>query len=341
MPSNKEKREQRCAEIIAMQAEGLAKRLTYIGCKKAVIGLSGGLDSTLALLVIAETFNRLGLDVSEIIAITMPCFGTTDRTYTNACALATSLGVTLRTISIEKAVRQHFINICHNENNHSSTYENAQARERTQVLMDVANQVNGIVIGTGDLSELALGWTTYNADHMSMYAINASIPKTLVPHLVAWFANNAKKESLDDKDTYFNLWTVLNDILDTPVSPELLPPKKDGTIAQKTERLVGPYELHDFFLYYVLRWGYTPQKIYTLALKAFSTNKSQIPPYSPESIVKWLKVFYTRFFQQQFKRSCMPDSVSIGTVNLSPRANWRMPSDASVSLWLKEIETLC
>jgi NAD+ synthase (glutamine-hydrolysing) len=329
VPSDVHNREKRCQEIIAMQAEGLAKRLRHIGCKSAVIGLSGGLDSTLALLVTAEAFKRINLSSKGIIAVTMPCFGTTDRTYNNACKMAKSMKVTLREIRIEKAVRQHFSDIGHDENDHSVTYENSQARERTQVLMDIANQTKGIVIGTGDLSELALGWATYNGDQMSMYGVNSSIPKTLVRYLVA-------EEASKENET---LAAILLDILDTPVSPELLPPQKDGTIAQKTEDLVGPYELHDFFLYYVLRWGYTPRKIYTLALQAFCTKSSQ-SIYNSAIILKWLRTFYQRFFQQQFKRSCMPDGVKVGTVNLSPRGDWRMPSDASVALWLKEVDEL-
>jgi len=330
VPSDTHNREKRCQEIIAMQAEGLAKRLRHIGCKNAVVGLSGGLDSTLALLVTAEAFRRINLNSEGIIAVTMPCFGTTDRTYNNACKMAKSMNVTLREIRIEKAVRQHFFDIGHDENDHSVTYENSQARERTQILMDIANQTGGIVIGTGDLSELALGWATYNGDQMSMYGVNSSIPKTLVRYLVAEEASKANK----------TLGNILLDILDTPVSPELLPPQKDGTIAQKTEDLVGPYELHDFFLYYVLRWGYTPQKIYILALQAFCSDKTQKPIYDATIIRKWLRIFYRRFFQQQFKRSCMPDGVKVGTVNLSPRGDWRMPSDASVALWLKEVDKL-
>lgn len=326
VPSDETQRANRCSEIIAMQAQGLAKRLLHTHCKSAVIGLSGGLDSTLALLVTYEAFKRCSLDVSLITAVTMPCFGTTDRTYQNACDMANAMGVTLREINIEKAVRQHFADIGHDEKLLTVTYENAQARERTQVLMDIANQTNGLVIGTGDLSELALGWATYNGDHMSMYGVNASIPKTLVRYLVAWFAQDAAQKN---KAT---LCAVLKDILDTPVSPELLPPSQ-GNISQKTEELVGPYELHDFFLYYLLRWGYSPKKIYFLAQKAFHT-------YTPDIILKWLKIFYTRFFAQQFKRSCLPDGAKVGTVSVSPRGDWRMPSDASSAIWLSELETL-
>jgi NAD+ synthase (glutamine-hydrolysing) len=326
VPSDEKQRAQRCSEIIAMQSQGLAKRLLHTHCKSAVIGLSGGLDSTLALLITYEAFKVCSLDSSFITAVTMPCFGTTDRTYQNACNMASSMGVTLREINIKKAVRQHFLDIGHDETLLNVTYENAQARERTQVLMDIANQTNGLVIGTGDLSELALGWATYNGDHMSMYGVNASIPKTLVRYLVAWFAQDAAQKN------NITLSTVLYDILDTPVSPELLPPSK-GSISQKTEELVGPYELHDFFLYYMLRWGYSPKKIYFLAQKAFDS-------YNPDIILKWLKVFYSRFFAQQFKRSCLPDGAKVGTVSVSPRGDWRMPSDASSVIWLSELETL-
>ena len=299
-------------------------RLRHIHAKTAVIGLSGGLDSTLALIVMTHAFDMLGLDRSGIIAVTMPCFGTTDRTYTNACKLAEAYGASLREIPIQDSVRQHFHDIQHDENQHDIVYENSQARERTQILMDIANQVNGIVIGTGDLSELALGWATYNGDHMSMYAVNASIPKTLVRYLTAYEASH----------TAAPLQQILLDILDTPVSPELLPPDKSGNIAQKTEDLVGPYELHDFYLYYMLRFGFPPKKIYRMALYAFQGS------YEPEVIRKWLKIFYRRFFSQQFKRSCLPDAPKVGSVTLSPRGDFRMPSDASASLWLKEAESL-
>lgn len=326
VPSDKEKRTQRCLEVITLQAQGLAKRLRHINCQSAVIGLSGGLDSTLALLITCRAFDLTGISRKKITAITMPCFGTTNRTYTNACSLAKECGVTLKEIRIEAAVRQHMKDIGQSENTHDITYENCQARERTQVLMDYANKTNGIVIGTGDLSELALGWCTYNGDHMSMYGVNSSIPKTLVRYLVEWFST----DSDDAKNKNFS--KVLKDILDTPVSPELLPPK-DGKISQVTEDLVGPYELHDFFLYYVLRFGFAPSKIFFLAQQAgFS--------YSKAEILKWLKTFYRRFFSQQFKRSCMPDGAKVGTVNLSPRGDWRMPSDAQASLWLKDLDNL-
>ena len=326
VPSDKEKRTQRCLEVITLQAQGLAKRLRHINCQSAVIGLSGGLDSTLALLITCRAFDLTGISRKKITAITMPCFGTTNRTYTNACSLAKECGVSLKEIRIEAAVRQHMKDIGQDENTHDVTYENCQARERTQVLMDYANKTNGIVIGTGDLSELALGWCTYNGDHMSMYGVNSSIPKTLVRYLVEWFATDSE----DAKNEKFS--KVLKDILDTPVSPELLPPK-DGKISQVTEDLVGPYELHDFFLYYVLRFGFAPSKIFFLAQQAgFS--------YSKAEILKWLKTFYRRFFSQQFKRSCMPDGAKVGTVNLSPRGDWRMPSDAQASLWLKDLEKL-
>ena len=326
VPSDKEKRTQRCLEVITLQAQGLAKRLRHINCQSAVIGLSGGLDSTLALLITCRAFDLTGISRKKITAITMPCFGTTNRTYTNACSLAKECGVTLKEIRIEAAVRQHMKDIGQNVNTHDVTYENCQARERTQVLMDYANKTNGIVIGTGDLSELALGWCTYNGDHMSMYGVNSSIPKTLVRYLVEWFAT----DSDDAKNKNFS--KVLKDILDTPVSPELLPPK-DGKISQVTEDLVGPYELHDFFLYYVLRFAFAPSKIFFLAQKAgFS--------YSKAEILKWLKTFYRRFFSQQFKRSCMPDGAKVGTVNLSPRGDWRMPSDVQASLWLKDLDNL-
>ena len=326
VPSDKEKRTQRCLEVITLQAQGLAKRLRHINCQSAVIGLSGGLDSTLALLITCRAFDLTGISRNKITAITMPCFGTTNRTYTNACNLAKECGVSLKEIRIEAAVRQHMKDIGQDENTHDVTYENCQARERTQVLMDYANKTNGIVIGTGDLSELALGWCTYNGDHMSMYGVNSSIPKTLVRYLVEWFAT----DSDDAKNEKFS--EVLKDILDTPVSPELLPPK-DGKISQVTEDLVGPYELHDFFLYYVLRFGFAPSKIFFLAQQAGFT-------YSKAEILKWLKTFYRRFFSQQFKRSCMPDGAKVGTVNLSPRGDWRMPSDAQASLWLKDLEKL-
>lgn len=326
VPSDKEKRTQRCLEVITLQYQGLAKRLRHINCQSAVIGLSGGLDSTLALLITCKAFDSCKIERSKITAITMPCFGTTDRTYKNACTLAKECGTTLKEIKIADAVRLHFRDIGQNEENHDVTYENSQARERTQILMDYANKTNGIVIGTGDLSELALGWCTYNADQMSMYGVNSSIPKTLVRYLVEWFSTDSE----DSKNKKFA--EVLKDILATPVSPELLPPK-DGKIAQKTEDLVGPYELHDFYLYYLLRFGFSPSKILFLAQKANL-------PYSKGEMIKWLKIFYRRFFSQQFKRSCMPDGAKVGTINLSPRGDWRMPSDAVATIWLDEIEKL-
>lgn len=326
VPSDKDKRTQRCLEVITLQAQGLAKRLRHINCQSAVIGLSGGLDSTLALLITCRAFDLCGIERSKVTAITMPCFGTTDRTYNNACSLAKECGATLKEVPIADAVRQHFADLGHDESLHDVTYENCQARERTQVLMDFANKTNGIVIGTGDLSELALGWCTYNGDHMSMYGVNSSIPKTLVRYLVQWFAE-ASEDAKNEK-----LASVLKDILDTPVSPELLPPK-EGVISQVTEDLVGPYELHDFYLYYLLRFGFSPAKIYFLAQNANL-------PYGKDVILKWLKTFYRRFFTQQFKRSCMPDGAKVGTINLSPRGDWRMPSDAVYSAWNEELETL-
>lgn len=326
VPSDKDKRTQRCLEVITLQAQGLAKRLRHINCQSAVIGLSGGLDSTLALLITCRAFDLCGIERSKVTAITMPCFGTTDRTYNNACSLAKECGATLKEVPIADAVRQHFADLGHDESLHDVTYENCQARERTQVLMDYANKTNGIVIGTGDLSELALGWCTYNGDHMSMYGVNSSIPKTLVRYLVQWFAE-ASEDAKNEK-----LASVLKDILDTPVSPELLPPT-EGVISQVTEDLVGPYELHDFYLYYLLRFGFSPAKIYFLAQNANL-------PYGKDVILKWLKTFYRRFFTQQFKRSCMPDGAKVGTINLSPRGDWRMPSDAVYSAWNEELETL-
>ncbi|MCQ2612020.1 MAG: NAD(+) synthase [Treponemataceae bacterium] len=321
VPQSAGEQESRCKEIIEMQARGLAKRLRHTHAKSAVLGLSGGLDSTLALLVVAEAFDICGISRSQITAVTMPGFGTTDRTYTNALCLAKEIGASLQEISIVKAVEQHFADIGHDKAVHDVTYENCQARERTQILMDLANKTGGLVIGTGDLSELALGWATYNGDHMSMYGVNASIPKTLVRYLVFWYAKNAEKKSRQ------KLAEVLYDILETPVSPELLPPV-DGKIAQKTEELVGPYELHDFFLYYMMRFGFSPDKILYLAETAFAGI------YDRAFILKWLNNFFRRFFAQQFKRSCLPDGAKVGTVCLSPRGDWRMPSDASSSDWL-------
>lgn len=322
VPRDDQERAKRCEEILTIQAMGLKKRLAHTHAKSAVVGISGGLDSTLALLVTAKAFDALGLERSGITAVTMPCFGTTDRTYQNACKMSLKVGATLREVRIGDAVMQHFKDIGHDPQDHSVTYENSQARERTQVLMDIANQTGGLVIGTGDMSELALGWATYNGDHMSMYGVNASVPKTLVRHLVHYFADTCEDSSLKE---------VLYDVLDTPVSPELLPPK-DGEIAQKTEDLVGPYELHDFFLYYFLRMGYEPGKIYRIAKLSFARE------YDDETIYKWLRTFCWRFFSQQFKRSCLPDGPKVGTVALSPRGDWRMPSDACVALWIQNLE---
>ena len=316
---------ERCEEIFHIQVAGLAKRLVHAHAQTAVVGISGGLDSTLALLVTVMTFDALKMPRGQIIGITMPGFGTTDRTYTNACDLIRSLGVTLKEIPIKEACLQHFRDIDHDPSVHDVTYENSQARERTQLLMDVANQKNGLVIGTGDLSELALGWATYNGDHMSMYGVNGSIPKTLVKYLVEWVANH----KVDDASRL-----TLLDIVDTPISPELIPADENGNIKQKTEDLVGPYELHDFFLYHFLRFGSHPSKIYFLAQKAFAGI------YDNATVKKWLYTFCRRFFQQQFKRSCLPDGPKVGSVSLSPRGDWRMPSDAVSRLWLEEIERI-
>ena len=316
--------EKSCEEILSIQVMGLAKRLVHTSCQNVVIGISGGLDSTLALLVCAMTLDKLGLDRSGIIGVTMPGFGTTDRTYTNAIKLMQSLRITIREISIAKSVTQHFEDIGHDISVHDTTYENSQARERTQILMDVSNQEGGLVIGTGDLSELALGWCTYNGDHMSMYAVNASIPKTLIACLVKFVAGTM------DADTS----ATLHDVVDTPISPELVPADEDGNIQQKTEDLVGPYELHDFFLYYFMRHGFRPMKIFLLAQKAFEGQ------YDDDVIKHWLKTFFRRFFSQQFKRSCLPDGPKVGSISLSPRGDWRMPSDASSELWLRECEML-
>ena len=365
VPSGAAERNARCDEIFTIQALGLKKRLEHTGCQSAVIGISGGLDSTLALLVIARAFDMLGLPRENIISVTMPAFGTTDRTYNNAVTLTRLLHATLREINIKAAVLQHFQDIGHDPEDHSVVYENAQARERTQILMDIANQSNGIVIGTGDLSELALGWATYNGDHMSMYGVNAGVPKTLVRYLVKFVADTS-----EDAD----LACCLNDIFDTPVSPELLPPTGDGQISQKTEDLVGPYELHDFFLYQILRYGFSPRKVYALALHAFSaenqaekhaksgvTAKSsvevasacevtaaaaealaagQAEAYDAATILKWLRKFYWRFFSQQFKRSCLPDGPKVGSIAVSPRGDLRMPSDAVVAIWIDELKEL-
>ncbi|HHV12022.1 MAG TPA: NAD(+) synthase [Clostridiales bacterium] len=324
VPSVKAERDKRCRDIINIQAMGLKTRLSHTGIKNVVVGISGGLDSTLALLVTVKAFEMLGHDKKGIRAVTMPCFGTTDRTYNNAILMAESLGVTLMEVPIKEAVELHFRDIGHDKNIHDLTFENSQARERTQVLMDIAGKYDGFVVGTGDMSELALGWATYNGDHMSMYGVNASVPKTLVRYLVSYFADTTGDQKLKE---------VLMDVLDTPVSPELLPPK-DGEIAQKTEDIVGPYELHDFFLYYVLRFGFEPSKVYRLAKQAFGGS------YGEEEILKWLKTFYRRFFTQQFKRSCLPDGPKVGSVSVSPRGDLRMPSDASAALWMKELDQL-
>lgn len=324
VPGNKSDMEQRCSEILNIQAMGLKKRLAHTNCSSAVVGISGGLDSTLALIVTVKAFDLLKLPRKGIQAVTMPCFGTTGRTYNNSCSLAKKLGVTLKEVPIHEAVNLHFKDIGHDLDVHDVTYENAQARQRTFILMDIANQSGGMVIGTGDMSELALGWATYNGDHMSMYGVNASVPKTLVRYLVLYYAKTCNDKELE---------SILMDVLDTPVSPELLPPE-NGEISQKTEDLVGPYELHDFFLYYMMRFGYTPSKIYRLAKYTFDGV------YSGDTIYKWLDTFYHRFFSQQFKRSCLPDGPKVGSVALSPRGDWRMPSDASVKMWIKDLGQL-
>lgn len=324
VPADNSKKLKRCMEIFSMQVEGLKKRISVIG-GKMVVGVSGGLDSTLALLVCAETAKRMNKPMTDVVGVTMPCFGTTDRTYNNSISLMKALGVTLMEIPIADSCRQHMKDIGHDENVHDITYENVQARERTQVLMDIANKVGGIVVGTGDLSELALGWCTYNADHMSMYGVNASIPKTLIK----WMIDAVAKNNIFAQGT-----EILEDIIDTPISPELLPPTKGGKIAQKTEEKVGPYILHDFFLYYVLRFGFKPEKIFSLACTAFKDE------FDKNTIKKWLKTFYRRFFTQQFKRSCLPDGVKVGSVCLSPRGDWRMPTDSSAKIWLDEVEKL-
>ncbi len=324
VPANELMRDKRCEQILAIQANGLKKRYQHTGCKAAVIGISGGLDSTLALLVTVKAFDLLGLPRKNIIAVTMPCFGTTDRTYDNACKLTKACEASLKEVDIKEAVNLHFRDIGHDPQVHDVTYENGQARERTQVLMNIANQCGGLVIGTGDLSELALGWATYNGDHMSMYGVNVGVPKTLVRHLVKYYADTCNDAAISE---------VLLDVLDTPVSPELLPPE-DGVISQKTEDLVGPYELHDFFLYYMLRCSYSPSKIYRIAKATFDGI------YDDETILKWLKTFIRRFFAQQFKRSCLPDGPKVGSVALSPRGDLRMPSDACANIWLKELDNL-
>ncbi|MBQ0071743.1 MAG: NAD(+) synthase, partial [Spirochaetales bacterium] len=322
VPANDEERAKRCEKILTLQAMGLKKRLQHTRCKTVVLGLSGGLDSTLALLVTVRAFDLLGLDRKGIVAVTMPCFGTTKRTRSNAEILGTSLGVDFRTIDITLAVKQHFLDLGHSMDDLSVTFENGQARERTQVIMDLANKLGGMVIGTGDLSELALGWATYNGDHMSMYGVNGSVPKTLVKYLVRYYADTTENKEAA---------AALYDILDTPVSPELLPPK-DGVISQVTEDLVGPYELHDFFLYYLVRQGFGAAKIFRLALVAFRGV------YDKDTIYKWLRTFLWRFFAQQFKRSCLPDGPKVGTITLSPRGDWRMPSDADPTVWIQELE---
>ena len=324
IPSNPVERARRCEEILAIQAHGLKKRMEHTNCKSAVVGVSGGLDSTLALLVTAKACDILGLDRSCILAVTMPCFGTTNRTYENACKMATTLGAVLKEVNIKDAVNIHFRDIGQDPNKHDVTYENSQARERTQVLMDLANQTGGMVIGTGDLSELALGWATYNGDHMSMYGVNGGVPKTLIRHLVQYYADTCESKELSE---------VLLDVLDTPVSPELLPPV-DGAISQKTEDLVGPYELHDFFLYHMLRSGFGPKKIFRIAVYTFAGV------YDEETIRKWLKTFCRRFFTQQFKRSCLPDGPKVGSISVSPRGDLRMPSDASMMAWQRELDQI-
>ena len=325
VPSQRQNRVQRCMEIFQMQVAGLKQRLAGIGNPNAVIGISGGLDSTLALLVAVEAMRQLGRPATDVYGVTMPCFGTSDRTYNNSWELMRTLGISCKEINIKEAVSMHFSDIGHDSGVHDGTYENSQARERTQILMDYASVVKGIVVGTGDLSELALGWCTYNGDHMSMYGVNASIPKTLIRWMI---------DAISEMRSFAASRPVLQDILDTPISPELLPPDAEGRIAQHTEDLVGPYALHDFYLYYTLRFGCTPRKVYALACRAFEGD------FDGETIKKWLKTFYRRFFTQQFKRSCLPDGVKVGSVSLSPRGDWRMPSDASARLWLEEVDSL-
>lgn len=322
VPPDKEKRKIRCEEILSIQSYGLKKRYEHTGCRRAVLGISGGLDSTLALLVTARAFDMLSLQRRDILCVTMPCFGTTDRTYNNACNLTEALHARLMKVDIKAAVTQHFEDIQQDMGKHDAAYENGQARERTQVLMDLANKESGMVIGTGDMSELALGWATYNGDHMSMYGVNAGVPKTLVRYLVEYYADTCENAALK---------SVLEDVLNTPVSPELLPPV-NGSISQKTEELVGPYELHDFFLYYMLRFGFEPEKIYRVAKISF------LGQYTDAEILNWLKTFYRRFFSQQFKRSCLPDGPKVGSVALSPRGDLRMPSDACVRIWMEQLE---
>lgn len=325
VPGNEARRSERCEEIFNIQTMGLGSRIKHIGNPKMVVGISGGLDSTMALLVCASVCDRFDIPRDSIHAVTMPGFGTTDRTYDNAVALIKGIGATFHEISIVEACQKHFADIGHSMSVHDVTYENVQARERTQILMDLANKLNGLVIGTGDLSELALGWATYNGDHMSMYGVNGSIPKTLIRYLVKWVADHEKDETIRD---------ILYDVLDTPVSPELLPPDQNGQIQQKTEETVGPYELHDFFIYHMVRQGASPKKIYLLALNAFAGI------YEKPVILKWLKSYYRRFFTQQFKRNCLPDGPKVGSVSFSPRGDWRMPSDAQFKMWLEELETI-
>ncbi|OKP99105.1 NAD(+) synthase [Paenibacillus sp. P46E] len=325
VPGNPQQRDDRCREILSIQTAGLMKRIRHIGTKQAVIGISGGLDSTLALLVAVRAMELLGRPASDVLAVTMPGFGTTNRTYDNAVGLIKALGASLKVVDIKDACLQHFEDIGHDKDVHDLTYENVQARERTQILMDLANKNGGIVIGTGDLSELALGWCTYNGDHMSMYGVNSGIPKTLIQYVVAWYADHEADETVNK---------LLYDIIDTGISPELLPPSATGEIVQLTENILGPYVVHDFFLYYMLRTGASPAKMFYLAQHAFGDT------YPKEQLVSWLRVFVTRFFTQQFKRSCLPDGPKVGTVSLSPRGDWRMPSDASAALWLREVEEL-
>ena len=334
VPEDVEERRTRVQEVLSIQTYGLAKRLKHTGINKVILGLSGGLDSTLAILVCARTFDLLQIPRDQITAVTMPCFGTTGRTYRNACDLAAALGAELKEIPIADAVRQHFSDIGHDEEVHDAAYENSQARERTQILMDLANQIGALHVGTGDLSELALGWATYNGDHMSMYDVNGSVPKTLMRHIVRFIADEAGSIDSETGDPENEpLSEVLNDILDTPISPELLPPSGEE-ISQSTEDLVGPYELHDFFIYYMFRYGFSPSKIYRIAVETFDGV------YAPSVVLKWIKNFYKRFFSQQFKRSCLPDGPKVGSVSLSPRGDWRMPSDASYAEWIKECESL-
>jgi NAD+ synthase (glutamine-hydrolysing) len=331
VPANPAERARHCREIFAIQSTGLARRLLHTGIQRATIGVSGGLDSTLALLVTARAFDKLGLPRAGIVAITMPGFGTTQRTHSNAWSLMQALGVTAREICIHAAVGQHFRDIGHDPDQHDVTYENAQARERTQILMDVANQIGGLVVGTGDLSELALGWATFNGDHMSMYHVNAGVPKTLVRYMIDWCA---------DEEFSGEASRLLRDISASPITPELLP-LVDGKLQQETEAAIGPYVLHDFFLFYHVRYGYAPRKIFYLARRAFASGEPAQPrAFDEGTILKWLAVFYSRFFSQQFKRNAMPDGPKVGSVALSPRGDWRMPSDASQTLWVEEVEAI-